>query len=48
MNLCLHNLWLTTAEYHIDLRVIHIRGKDNDLVDALIGLIKVKWGNLSP
>ena len=35
MNLCLHNLWLTTSEYNIDLRVVHIRGKDNDLADAL-------------
>ena len=34
MNLCLRNLWLTTSEYNIDLRVVHIRGKDNDLVDV--------------
>ena len=35
MNLCLHNLWLVISQYNIDLRVTHIRGKDNTLADAL-------------
>ena len=35
MNLCLHNLWLIISHYNIDLRVLHIRGKDNVLADAL-------------
>ena len=35
MNLCLHNLWLVISQYNIDLRVTHIRGKDNMLADAL-------------
>ena len=35
MNLCLHNLWLLISRYNIDFRVVHIRGRDNDLADAL-------------
>ena len=35
MNLCLHNLWLLIPRYNIDLRVVHIRGRDNGLADAL-------------
>ena len=35
MNLCLHNLWLLISRYNIDLRVVHIKGKDNGLADAL-------------
>ena len=32
---CLRNLWLVAATANIDLRVKHIRGKDNILADAL-------------
>ena len=35
MNLCLHNLWLLISRHNIDLRVVHIRGKNNGLADAL-------------
>ena len=35
MNLCLHNLWLVMSQFNIDFRVVHIKGKDNGLADAL-------------
>ena len=35
LNLCLYELWLLSCKYNIDLRVSHIKGKDNVLADAL-------------
>ena len=35
LNLCLYELWLLICKYNIDLRVSHIRGKDNVIADAL-------------
>ena len=35
LNLCLYELWLLICKYNIDLRVSHIKGKDNVLADAL-------------
>ena len=35
LNACLHALWLTAARFNIQLRVMHIPGKDNVLADAL-------------
>ena len=35
LNLCLHELWLLSCKYNIDLRISHIKGKDNVLADAL-------------
>ena len=34
-NLCLYNLCQTVSQYNMDLKVVHIRRKDNDLADAL-------------
>ena len=35
LNLCLYELWLVISKYNIDLRVSHIKGKDNTIADAL-------------
>ena len=35
LDICLRNLWLVCATFNIDLRIKHIRGKDNSLADAL-------------
>ena len=35
LNACLHALWLEAARFNVDLRVIHIPGKDNIIADAL-------------
>ena len=35
LNLSLYELWLLICKYNIDLRVSHIKGKDNVLADAL-------------
>ena len=35
LNLCLHSLWLTAACFNIQLRVVHIPGRDNQIADAL-------------
>ena len=35
LNLCLYELWLLVCKYNVDLRVLHIKGKDNVLVDVL-------------
>ena len=35
LNACLHALWLHTARFNVDLRVVHIPGKDNVIADAL-------------
>ena len=35
LNLCLYELWLLICKYNIDLRLSHIKGKDNVLADTL-------------
>ena len=35
LNLCLYEFWLLICRYNVDLRVSHIKGRDNVLVDAL-------------
>ena len=35
LNACLHALWLHAARYSIELRTVHIPGKENHIADAL-------------
>ena len=35
LNWCLHSLWLNAARHNIQLRVIHIPGRDNVIADSL-------------
>ena len=35
LNFCLREIWFITAKFNIELRVTHIRGRDNGIADAL-------------
>ena len=35
LNVCLHALWLHAARFNIELRVVHIPGKANEIADTL-------------
>ena len=35
LNFCLREIWFITAKFNIELRVTHIRGRDNAIADAL-------------
>ena len=53
LNLCLHMIWFYTAKFNIDLRVSHIAGSLNNVVDALSrsrfeGLDEIQWDVVSP
>ena len=52
LDVCLRNIWLICATWNIDLRVAHIKGKNNTLADALSRgkfdkLGDVTWENVS-
>ena len=35
LNRCLHTFWRQAAHYNIDIHVIHVPGKKNEIADAL-------------
>ena len=51
LNWCLHSLWLNVARHNIQLRVIHIPGRDNVIADSLSrnvfqGTDDTRWENI--